>query len=74
MSFAEGYTRRPKGHAIGTFLNRWDTKQTSFVMGGVPGISPLLSNIALHGLETATKTFYAEAVYSGPGNVAKRDR
>jgi len=44
------------------------------VMGTPQGgiMSPLLANIALHGLETATKEFYAENI--GAKTVCKRDR
>jgi RNA-directed DNA polymerase len=44
------------------------------VMGTPQGgiMSPLLANIALHGIENATKEFYAENI--GPKTVAKPDR
>lgn len=48
------------------------TPQGSIVtQGGI--ISPLLANIALHGLETSAKDFYVEHVYNGPKKTAKRD-
>ena len=37
-------------------------------------ISPLLANIALHGLETSAKDFYVEHVYDGPKKTPVRDR
>jgi RNA-directed DNA polymerase len=40
--------------------------------GGI--ISPLLANIALHGMENSTKEYYANHVYDGPKTVSKRDR
>jgi len=40
--------------------------------GGI--ISPLLANVALHGLETAVKEHYASVLYQGPTQTAKRDR
>jgi group II intron reverse transcriptase/maturase len=40
--------------------------------GGI--ISPLLANIALHGIETAVKEYYANNLYQGSKTIAKRDR
>ena len=60
----EGYLQRPKGPAI--------TPKLGTPQGGV--ISPLLANIALHGLETAVRTEYAENIYSGAKKVGYRDR
>ena len=40
--------------------------------GGI--ISPLLMNIALHGMETDIKQFYIEKLYSGNKNKPRRDR
>jgi RNA-directed DNA polymerase len=51
---------------IGTVSNEKGTPQ-----GGV--ISPLLANIALHGLETAVKEYYASNLYSGSKRLGKRD-
>jgi RNA-directed DNA polymerase len=40
--------------------------------GGI--ISPLLMNIALHGMEKDTKKYYVEKLYDGNKNIAIRDR
>lgn len=40
--------------------------------GGI--ISPLLANIALHGMEEAVKDFYVENIYDKSKTIAKRDR
>lgn len=40
--------------------------------GGI--ISPLLMNIALHGIENDIKKYYVEKLYKGNTNIAKRDR
>lgn len=40
--------------------------------GGI--ISPLLMNIALHGMENAIKKYYVEKLYNGNKNTPKRDR
>ena len=37
-------------------------------------ISPLLANIALHGLETSVKEFYVQNVYDGPKKLARQDQ
>lgn len=60
----QGYADQPR---IETEASTMGTPQ-----GGI--ISPLLANIALHGMENSAKEFYAENVYNGPKNVAKRDR
>jgi RNA-directed DNA polymerase len=60
----EGYTQRPKSELTVSHV-------------GVPQgsiISPLLANIALHGLETACKEHYANQLWSGDKSIAKRDR
>lgn len=60
------------------YINRSDEVTRS--MEGTPQggiISPLLSNIALHGLENHIKNWYADTWYSTTGNktnVGKRDR
>jgi len=46
--------------------------ETGTPQGGV--ISPLLANIALHGLETAVKDHYVKKLYMGPKSIALRDR
>lgn len=61
-----GYLNKPKE----VFQSMEGTPQ-----GGI--ISPLLANIALHGLETHIKTWYANVHYlemGGKSKVAKRDR
>ena len=40
--------------------------------GGI--VSPLLANIALHGMETAAKDFYVENLFKGTTTMAKHDR
>jgi group II intron reverse transcriptase/maturase len=45
---------------------------TGTPQGGV--ISPLLANVALHGLETAVKDYYVKKLYTGPKSIALRDR
>lgn len=58
------------------FANRSNIEVEESIKGTPQGgiISPLLANIALHGLETATKEFYVSHVYNGSKNTATRDR
>jgi RNA-directed DNA polymerase len=67
----EGSINRPKEPAIESIVG---APLVSIEDGKGRVISPLLANIALHGMETATKDHYAEVVYSGPKNLAKRHR
>jgi len=46
--------------------------ETGTPQGGV--ISPILANIALHGLETAVKDYYTKHLFSGSKRLAMRDR
>ena len=51
--------------------------ETSIMVGITPQggiLSPLLANIALHGMETAAKDFYVENLFKGTTTMAKRDR
>jgi group II intron reverse transcriptase/maturase len=59
-----GYANRPK---VVVETNTQGTPQ-----GGI--ISPLLANIALHGLENATKEFYVDNVYDNVKTKGRRDR
>ena len=59
-----GYANRPK---VVVETNTQGTPQ-----GGI--ISPLLANIALHGLENATKEFYVDNVYDNAKTKGRRDR
>ena len=63
-------------HIMHGFANRpnVEVEDSTFEMGST--LCPLLANIALHGLESATKEFYASQVYNGngPKSVANCDR
>ena len=61
----EGFSNRKKRETI--FANQSGTPQ-----GGI--ISPLLANIALHGLETAVKEYYSTFLYEGNTRLGKRDK
>lgn len=62
----EGYAKSPKEQDKAA-PNTIGTPQ-----GGV--ISPLLANIALHGLESDVKTYYVNNLYTGSSSIAVRDR
>jgi RNA-directed DNA polymerase len=49
-----------------------DKSESGTPQGGI--ISPLLMNIALHGIETDIKKYYVEKLYKGNKNISIRDR
>ena len=49
-----------------------DKSESGTPQGGI--ISPLLMNIALHGIENDIKKYYVKELYNGNKNISKRDR
>lgn len=59
------------------FKNQKDGQDITETVVGTPQggvISPLLANIALHGLEDAVKEYYSSTLYKGSSRAGKRDR